>query len=84
MVIEGEKKGKNFGFNTFTSLDSTKIIGFISISKQLKLDTKLIRFIILMRILSTISKPFTLNRHLLYKVPLLTVLPLAFFFILDL
>lgn len=84
MVIKSERKRESFGFDIFTNLNSIKIFDFINIGKQLKLDKKFIRFAILIGILvSTISKLPIPNRYFLFKTPLVIVILLIFWHIIE-
>lgn len=78
LVIKSEGEKKSFGFDTFTSLNSIKVFDLIGVSKQLKLDKKLIRFIILKKILSTILMFLISNCYFLYKILPLVVILLTF------
>lgn len=61
--MKGDGEGESFGLERSTSWKETDVFGLVDVGKHLKLDKKLIRFDVLMEILSTISTPPTPNRH---------------------
>lgn len=62
MIIKGDRERESFCFERFTSWKETDIFGLIGIGKHLKLDKKLIRFNVLIGILSIISI-FLISNH---------------------
>lgn len=50
-MIKSKNERENFGFKRSTSLNDIDILGFVSIGKQLNLDRKLIRFVVLLLLL---------------------------------
>lgn len=57
LIIRGEKEGDSFGLEGSISLKSKEVFDLVDIDKHLKLDKKLIRFTILMGLLSILMPP---------------------------